>query len=362
MLLFLLLVYNYNNINLNIYIRININYLFLFIRMESFIVKYKPLLLNDFELNNNIVDLLKIFIKMDSLNILLIGDSCSGKTSILQSIIREYYQNEKYEDATINEIKKSMDENIMYINSLNDKGIQYYRNHVKTFCQTKCSIRNKKKIVVIDDIDFINGQSQQVFRNCIDKYSDNVHFIASCSNPQKVVNSIQSRISIIKLHNLNNKQLYNIIKKICVVEHIKIQKKALDFILSICNSSIRILLNYLEKFKLMNQMITYDMVLNICTNINFDNFKKYIVHCKNGNIRESIDILYSIYEKGYSVMDILDSFFLFIKSSSILNENEKYMITPIICKYISIFHMIHESNIELSLFTNDIIRLFTTSS
>lgn len=328
--------------------------------MEPFVVKYKPLLLNDFELSNNIINLLKIFIKMDSLNILLIGDSCTGKTSILQSIIREYY----HENDTIMVNEKNTttnNENIMYINSLNDKGIQYYRNHVKTFCQIKCSIRNKKKIVVIDDIDFINGQSQQVFRNCIDKYGDNVHFIASCSNPQKVVDSIQSRISIIKLHNLNNKQLYNIVKKICDIEHIEIQKKALDFILSICKSSIRILLNYLEKFKLMNQKITYDKILNICTNINFDNFKKYIVHCKNGNIRKSVDILYSIYEKGYSVMDIFDSFFLFIKSSSILTENEKYMIIPIICKYISIFHMIHESNIELALFTNDIIRLFTTS-
>lgn len=329
--------------------------------MEPFVVKYKPLLLNDFELSNNIINLLKIFIKMDSLNILLIGDSCTGKTSILQSIIREYYH--ENENIMVNEKKNTTtnNENIMYINSLNDKGIQYYRNHVKTFCQTKCSIRNKKKIVVIDDIDFINGQSQQVFRNCIDKYGGNVHFIASCSNPQKVVDSIQSRISIIKLHNLNKKQLYNIVKKICDIEHIEIQKKALDFILSICNSSIRILLNYLEKFKLMNQKITYDKILNICTNINFDNFKKYIVHCKNGNIRKSVDILYSIYEKGYSVMDIFDSFFLFIKSSSILTENEKYMIIPIICKYISIFHMIHESNIELALFTNDIIHLFTTS-
>ena len=30
-----------------------------------------------------------------------------------------------------------------------------------------------------DDVDIINEQSQQVFRNCIDKYSHNVNFIAS---------------------------------------------------------------------------------------------------------------------------------------------------------------------------------------
>ena len=49
------------------------------------------------------------------------------------------------------------------------------------------TIKNKKKIVVLDDIDIINEQSQQVFRNCIDKFSHNVHFISSCSNTQKVI-------------------------------------------------------------------------------------------------------------------------------------------------------------------------------
>ena len=60
-------------------------------------------------------------------------------------------------------------------------------------------ISGKKKFIVLDDIDTINEQSQQVFRNCIDKYSHNVNFIASCCNTQKVVESIQSRITLIKL-------------------------------------------------------------------------------------------------------------------------------------------------------------------
>jgi DNA polymerase III delta prime subunit len=50
---------------------------------------------------------------------------------------------------------------------------------VKTFCQTCSVIKGKKKIIVLDDIDLINEQSQQVFRNCIDKFSHNVNFISS---------------------------------------------------------------------------------------------------------------------------------------------------------------------------------------
>ena len=89
--------------------------------------------------------------------------------------------------------------NVLYINSLQEQGISYYRNEVKTFCQTSSGIHGKKKFIILDDIDVINEQSQQVFRNCIDKYSHKVHFLASCSNIQKTIESIQSRCTLINL-------------------------------------------------------------------------------------------------------------------------------------------------------------------
>jgi len=64
--------------------------------------------------------------------------------------------------------------------------------------------------------------------------------------------------------------------------------------------------------------------------------------------------LYGIYDYGYSVIDILDYFFIFVKSTTLLNEDEKYNIIPLLCKYITIFHNVHEDVIELALFTNSI--------
>jgi hypothetical protein len=54
-------------------------------------------------------------------------------------------------------------------------------------------------------------------------------------------------------------------------------------------------------------------------------------------------------------MDILDSYFQFIKITNILNEEEKYKVISIICKYISLFHTLHENEIELTFITNDLI-------
>ena len=155
-----------------------------------FLNKYQPLYFNDFVSDDGMIDILNTLIKMDNLNILFIGDIGTGKTTFLNAVIKEYY---------INHTPNQYKDNILHINSLKEQGINYYRNDVKTFCQTCSSIKNKKKIIVLDDIDIINEQSQQVFRNCIDKYSHNVHFISSCSNSQKVIESIQSRLTIIKI-------------------------------------------------------------------------------------------------------------------------------------------------------------------
>ena len=129
--------------------------------METpFLYKYQPLWLNDFELEDDMRILLKTLIDMNSLNIMFIGDSGCGKTSLINAIIHEYYGN----------IKHCNSENLLYINNLKEQGISYYRTEVKTFCQTASIVAGKKKILIVDDIDFVNEQSQQVFRNYIDKY------------------------------------------------------------------------------------------------------------------------------------------------------------------------------------------------
>ena len=131
------------------------------------------------------------------------------------------------------------------------------------------------EVTAKDDIDLINDQSQQVFRNCIDKYSHNVHFIASCSNTQKVIDSIQSRCTIMKIKPMNSSFLQKIFINIKTKENLNISKKAESFILNVCNNSIRLLINYMEKFKLLGIHITEQKAKEICTNISFYEFENY---------------------------------------------------------------------------------------
>jgi DNA polymerase III delta prime subunit len=317
---------------------------------KLFIHKYQPLYFNDFGLDNSVVDMLKTLILIDNLNVLIIGDMASGKTSLLNALIREYY---------IGHTPKEYEENVLYINSLKEQGINYYRTDVKTFCQTCSNIKNKKKIIILDDIDIINEQSQQVFRNCIDKYSHNVHFISSCSNIQKVIESLQSRFTIIKIKPLKRENLISIIENIKVVENIDIDEDAQNFIINVSNNTVKILINYMEKFKLLNQKITYNLAVQLCSNISFLIFEEYTKFILEKDLKQAIHLITELYDKGYSVMDILDNYFIFVKSSIILNEEQKFKTIPCICKYITIFHNIHEDEIELALFTNNLVNILS---
>ena len=326
----------------------------------TFIAKYKPYHLDDFQrptepttvkYQPNMVSIIKTLMEIDDLNMLFIGNVSSGKTTLLYAILREYYGLSKTDNIP--------ETNIMFINNLKEQGIHYFRNEMKTFCQSHCSIYGKKKVIVIDDIDMVNEQSQQVFRNYIDKYKSNIHFISACSNVQKVIESLQSRLHIINIPPLTLSQIQVILNRIALSENIDIDEPSRQFLLEKSNRSVRNVINNLEKIHIYGKPITLDICTKLCSTISFSQFEDYIREVKLGNVAKAIHILYDIHDYGYSVIDILDYFFTFVKSTHLLTEDEKYRTIPLLCKYITVFHNVHENCIELALFTNNMVRTFS---
>jgi DNA polymerase III delta prime subunit len=211
--------------------------------------------------------------------------------------------------------------------------------------------------VVVDDIDSINEQSQQVFRNYIDKYSNNVQFISACTNIQKVNESLQSRLHILKISAPQRKHLTKTLDKIIEIEKLDVDNESRNFMLNICNDSVRVLINYLEKIYILGERVHMGNVHNLCSNISYVQFEKYVEALKIHNLKEAIMILYEIHDHGYSVIDILDYFFNFVKFTPNIEESVKYRIMPFLCKYITIFHKVHEDAIELAFFTNNLAEI-----
>ena len=316
----------------------------------TFICKYRPYYLKDFCVTDTFRNAVNTLIEVDELNVLFVGNGNSGKTSLLNALIREYYNLEK--NAPFPE------SNILFVNNLKEQGIQYFRNDMKTFCQSRSSIHGKKKLVLIDDIDTINEQSQQVFRNYIDKYRNNIQFISVCTNVQKVVESIQSRLHIIQIPPPSNCQIHEIMNRIICEDNIQIDEESKDYIMTLSNHSIRTMISLLEKIYIYNKPINKDTCVQICSIISYQRFETYIHYLQKQELNNAIQTMYNIYDYGYSVIDIFDYLFSYVKRTELLSDDLKYKVTALLCKYITIFNMIHEDCIELALFTGNMMELF----
>ena len=132
---------------------------------ECFLKKYAPKQNKDFFVDNS-----KQLQGSVQGNMLIRGDNGTGKTSLIINLIHLYlnYQSNLY-----------FDENVLFMNNLKDQGIQFCRSNVKLFCQTPCNDKSFKKVIAIDDIDEFSDISQQVICNYVNKYSDNILFLAT---------------------------------------------------------------------------------------------------------------------------------------------------------------------------------------
>jgi DNA polymerase III gamma/tau subunit len=128
------------------------------------------------------------------------------------------------------------------------------------------------------------------------------------------------------------------------------------YLLSISNRCVRNLINYLEKLYILQMKIDLELCKKVCSHISVQHFEIYLQAYFDKDLQKGIQILYELYDTGYSVIDILDFFFIFIKQTDLLDEMTKYQMIPIVCKYVTIFHNIHEDVIELAFFTNQLYR------
>jgi DNA polymerase III delta prime subunit len=357
---------------------------FSIIEKFNLLSNYYPKKLDEFIIDNYMIELLKTLIKIHDLNILLIGDTGTGKSRLIEIILNEYYGDNNLDLM----IKR---ENILFINNLKEQNIHNFRQLLKIFCQTSFSYTNIKsqkikKTVVIDDLDLLNIQNQQIIRHYIDKYSNKVNFLCTCSNIQNVLDNIQSRTMIFQLSYLNNDILYKFLTDICYKLNIKLDDECKRFILKSSNNSIKLLLKFMHKIIYLtnNDSISLNLIKTICNNISYDYFDKFFLYIKSNNINDDINddndeddnddddkidiknnnlinkassILLTIYNNGYSVIDILENMFYYIKNTTILDNDEKFIVMNYITKYINIFHSLHENEFELVLLTNELLNI-----
>lgn len=256
--------------------------------------KYIPKSFDDIIGQDENIKKLKILTKLKNIpHIILSGNSGIGKT------------------ATINCFIKQIGGNVLDINITEDiRKINIIKSKIYNFIEQKLD----KKIILIDDCDILNIQTQFLIKSIMEKTKSNLIIIMICNQLENLIETIQSRSIILKFKKIKDLDISKYLNIICKKENINFNKSILDAIISCSSGDLRKAINCLQTICVSfpnNNNITKENVFDVLDIPQPEVIKDII---NETNYKNMIIKINKILDMGYSCNDIITSFFKTVKN------------------------------------------------
>jgi DNA polymerase III delta prime subunit len=242
-------------------------------REEQFlwVEKYRPQKIDDCVLPESLKNTFKEYIAQGELpSFLFTGTAGVGKTTVAK--------------ALCNEIGA---EYIMVNGSDEGRSIDVLRTTIRGFAST-VSLTDSKKVVIIDEADYMNPQSvQPALRSFIEEFSANCRFIFTCNFKNRIIEPLHSRCAVIefKIDNKEKQEIAaaffkratNILKQ----ENIEFDSKVVAELITKHFPDYRRILNELQRYSVSGKIDS-----GILVNMSQESFKSLVGLMKEKNFTE----------------------------------------------------------------------------
>ena len=267
---------------------------------ESFlwVESYRPKSINDCILPDSIKNTFLEFIGQKEIpNLLLSGGSGVGKTTVARALCEQ------------------LKSDYIIINGSEESGIDVLRNKIKTFAST-VSLQGGKKVVILDEADYLNPQSTQpALRGFIEEFHNNCRFIFTCNFKNRIIEPLHSRCAVIEFKINGNKahlaaQFMGRVEKILKTENIGFEEPVVAELIMKHFPDFRRVLNELQRYS-VSGTIDSGILVNIAE-VNMKSLMEYLKNKEFGNVRkwvvdnidnDPVKIFRKVYEKLYEYME-----------------------------------------------------------
>ena len=142
--------------------------------------KYRPKNIEDCILHERLKKPFQEYVTQKNIpNLLLTGGAGVGKTTVAK--------------AMCNEIGCDF----MIINGSDENGIDMVRNKITNYASSM-SFTGGRKVIIIDEADYLSANAQAAFRNAIEEFAGNCSFIFTCNFKNKIIEPLHSRCAVIE--------------------------------------------------------------------------------------------------------------------------------------------------------------------
>lgn len=141
--------------------------------------RYRPLTVKDCIIPERLKVPFQEYVNQKSIpNLLLAGGAGVGKTSIAKAMCNE------------------VGCDYMILNGSDENGIDVIRYKIKNYASSM-SFTGGRKVVILDEADYLTPNAQAVLRNAIEEFSVNCSFIFTCNYKSKLIEPIHSRCAVV---------------------------------------------------------------------------------------------------------------------------------------------------------------------
>lgn len=146
---------------------------------QLWVEKYRPQKVEDCILPDRIKKIAQGFIQSDRVpHLILAGTAGTGKTTMAKALCRE------------------LDYEVLFINGSLDANLATLRDDVTQFASAM-SLEGRRKCVMIDEGDYLSTAVMAAMRTLMESLSANCSFIITCNFPNRILDAIISRCSVI---------------------------------------------------------------------------------------------------------------------------------------------------------------------
>ena len=238
-------------------------------------------------------------------NVLIYGNSGNGKTTA--SIILAKAMLGKY----------AVD-NFFEINASDDRKLETVRNTIKDVARNASIGGVPFRIVLLDEMDGMTTDAQNALKRIMERYANNIRFIITCNDRNKIIFALQSRCANYHFKPLGNEDMLHVITGILAKEEItKFSTAELETFIYAMNGDMRRAITEIQAAKASDSTLTKQVENTL------DDYKNIIdrIQNKNTNVLGEIhDLLY----KGRSIKEICSGLHDVVIIAKGLDSNVKF--------------------------------------
>jgi DNA polymerase III delta prime subunit len=148
--------------------------------------KYRPKTIEDWILPENFKKTFQEYVTRKEIpNMILSGSAGVGKTTVARAMCEE------------------IECDYIIINGSDESGIDTLRVKIKGFASSVSLTGTGRKVIIIDEADYLTANAQAAFRGVIEEFSKNCSFIFTCNFKNRIIQPLHSRCAVIdfKLQN-----------------------------------------------------------------------------------------------------------------------------------------------------------------